>query len=164
MQPLLVFNPKEIEPIDYVDRKTAKAIIVNDNDEVFSFKSNLIGGGVDGDETYEEALHREALEEAGITIEIGKYLGEVIAYRDALKKKYIIKGYVCRYVAKVAEPVDELHHVPEWRKHKDFVLQLENDINEIKKEGVIDGNFDLFETRIGNSEMMACFLKEAFKE
>ena len=161
--PLLVINSKEIESEGYEDRKTAKAVIVNEKGEIFSFSSVLIGGGVDGEETYEEALHREALEEAGISIEIGKYLGEVIGYRNAIKKKYIIKGYICKYIEKVAEPVDELHHVPEWRNRKDLVEKIKKEIIEIKEAGIIDNNFDYFETRIANREMMICFIEEAFK-
>ena len=47
---------------------------------------------------------------------------------------------------------------------KDFLLQLENDIKEVEKEGVVDNNFDLFQARIGTLEMMMCFIKEAFKK
>ena len=162
---LLTINPKEKEPADYTDRKTSKAVIVNNAGEVFSFPSILIGGGVEGNETFEEALHREALEEAGVKIEIEKYLGEVIGYRDALKQKYIIKGYVCKYIDKVAEPIDELHHKPQWIHHVDLVNRIKKEIHEIKIAGVKDGEDpDYFQARIGNREMMICLVEEAFKK
>ncbi len=38
----------------------------------------LPGGEIEGTETKEEAIHREVLEELGISVEIGCYLGKLM--------------------------------------------------------------------------------------
>lgn len=46
-----------------------------DNDEYFSGSWELPGGGVDENETPQESLKREVLEECGLKVEVGKPLG-----------------------------------------------------------------------------------------
>lgn len=58
----------------------SKAIIYDTNDNIILGKRTItqcyepLGGTLQGIETFEEALHREILEEAGITIEILDYI------------------------------------------------------------------------------------------
>lgn len=101
---LLTLNANKFEPENYSVRKTVKTIIPNENNEVLIFGSNLIGGGVEKGESDEDALKREALEEAGIEIEIIKPLGDITQYRDFLKKKYIITGYISRGIGAASIP------------------------------------------------------------
>lgn len=60
----------------------------------------LPGGEIEGNETNEETLHREVMEELGCEIEIGTYLGEAedFYYSTFRKKYYHNPGYF--YVAK----------------------------------------------------------------
>ncbi|MBP7774829.1 NUDIX domain-containing protein [Candidatus Woesebacteria bacterium] len=78
------FINANLEPVPYDGsevtwRVSAYALIIKDG-KLLVAKSrhekfyDVIGGGVDIGETIEEALHREALEEAGAHIEIGKLL------------------------------------------------------------------------------------------
>ena len=162
--PLLIIESHQKDTSGFADRKTAKAVIYNDKGEVLIFPHSLIGGGLEGDETYEEALHREALEEAGIKIEIERYIGEVIGYHDPMKRKYIIHGYLCKYVAKIAEPVDELDHTPIWENPNDTIRRVQKSLEELEVEGVTDGDIELFESRIGNRKAMLSFLREVFEK
>ncbi len=84
------YNPA----IEYKDRLTVRALILNEKNEVLIINDGLLpGGGVEEhDEDIISALHRECLEEVGMTISKIKELGTVIQYRDLIHRKYIIQG------------------------------------------------------------------------
>ena len=165
--PLLILNSNEYEPTDYVDRKTTKAVIVNQEGKVLLFDSNLIGGGVEGNETFEEALHREALEEAGARVEIVKYLGDAIQYRDFIKRKYVVKGYYCTYVESLGLPTttqdDEQGIEAQWFSPDEALSNLQKEIDIIKNENPKEYKDDAYQMEIYNREMAVFFIKEAFK-
>ena len=149
---------------EYTDRKTAKAVVVNDSGEVLLFPHSLIGGGIEGNETYEEALHREALEEAGIQIEIIKPVGEVIGFHDGSKLKYIVHGYLCKYIAKVADAVDELDHPPRWENPEDAINRIQANLDNLLIQDVGPDGEGMFQSRVANRHIAICFLNEAFKK
>lgn len=160
----IILNPKTIEPEDYADRFTVKAVIVNNEGNVLLFRSNLIGGGVEEGETNEQALHREVLEETGIEIEIIKPLGQVIAYRDATKQIYRMFGYECKYIRKVKEPIDETTNPAFWENPKDSISRFQSDIYMLKKADKSLYEPAVYEAKLYNREMSLIFLKESFKE
>ena len=162
--PLLIIESHLDDTSDFVERKTAKAVVYNEQGEVLVFPHSLIGGGLEGDETYEDALHREALEEAGIKIEIEKYIGEVIGYHDPLKRKYIIHGYLCRFVDKIADAIHELDHPPIWENPLDAIARVSKNLEIITEKGPVGGDIEMFESRIGNRRTMLAFLKEIFEK
>jgi ADP-ribose pyrophosphatase YjhB (NUDIX family) len=87
----------------YEDRPTVKAIVLNDANEVALFPG-LPGGGVEKGETLEEALHRECMEELGMMVEIIQPLGITEQYRDAIKKHYIVHGFLAKKVGDLTTP------------------------------------------------------------
>ncbi len=67
----------------YIDRPGAYAVILKDG--LYAVVKNpkstfLIGGGIEDDETPEEALHREVEEEIGMTIRIDRKIGVAKQY------------------------------------------------------------------------------------
>ncbi|PWU23462.1 hypothetical protein C5B42_02815 [Candidatus Cerribacteria bacterium 'Amazon FNV 2010 28 9'] len=78
------FINANLEPVEYDGspitwRISAYALIIKDGKLLigkskFEKHYDVIGGGIELGETIEEALHREALEEGGVTIKIGKLL------------------------------------------------------------------------------------------
>jgi len=161
---LLILNSNSSEPEDYEIRKTVKAIIVNNNGEILLFGSSLVGGGVEEGETDEQALYREAMEEVGMQIEIGKSMGEVIQYRDFLKKKYIVNGYVCTYVATISDPTsdqrDERGVKAVWKKPEDVIAQLESDVKSLKTGDPSAYEGDTYQSKLYNRETTVALLKE----
>ena len=162
MNLLATFNENPIEPTDYADRETVKAIIINDNDEVLLFGSGLPGGGVEEGETLEEALHRELMEEIGATIEIIRELGNVITYRDVLRKKYIFTGYYCQLVS-LARPTttfeNEIGVRLSWKNREQTIRDMENHILEVQTKGkeVFEG--DRYQAHLFNTKTAIVFLK-----
>lgn len=162
MNILAVFNDNDFEPIDYKDRPTVKAVIVNEKDEVLLFAGGLPGGGVEDGETNEQALKRELMEEVGAEVEIVRELGNVITYRDVIKKKYIFTGYECRLISQInpSTTIDhEIGKTATWKKRSEAIKEMENHIVEVKnnKEEYED---DRYQRHIFNTEAALIFLKQ----
>ena len=164
---LHTINANSIEPTKYTDRKVVKGIVVDDKDNVLLLPSGLIGGGVEENETDEQALYREALEETGMEIEIIKPLGQVITYRDVLKKKYIINGYLCKYMKTVSAPTttdsSEQKMKAIWQSPKEGIARLETEIQLIKQEDPSLHLGDIYQSKVYNRETAVVFLKQAFR-
>ena len=78
-----VIKPKE-KDINYTKRKGAYVIIKKDNDKIVIAKEEnkyfFIGGGIEAEETEEEALKREVLEETGYILKNIEYFDTVKSY------------------------------------------------------------------------------------
>lgn len=77
----------------------------------------LVGGGVDEDESLEEALRREILEEAGCEVKIISYLGFLEEFRS--KENFYQKSHI--YITKVVKDTKQLHLT---KKEKDEGARL----------------------------------------
>lgn len=161
---LLTLNLNTFEPENYSVRKTVKAVIMNENDEVLLFGSGLIGGGVEDGESDEDALTREALEEAGIQIEIVKPLGAVTQYRDFLEKKYIITGYLCKQVGVAGDSTstqtDEQGVRATWKNIREAVSDLKLQIDGLKNADASAYEGDTYQSKLFNRETTLRFLEE----
>jgi len=86
-----------------ISRNAVRAIILKENTVLMVFlgKTNEFkfpGGGIEGNETIEEALKREVLEEVGYNvIKIGKKIGIITEYGIALDDKNNIFKMVSEY-------------------------------------------------------------------
>ena len=75
MKSLLTINENDFEPTGYSIRKVVRSLILDQTGtKVLFFGSHLVGGGVEEGETDEQAVAREAMEEAGARVKIGKCL------------------------------------------------------------------------------------------
>lgn len=162
---LLVLNDNPVEPLDYDERRAAKAVVVDEENNILTLGQFLLGGGVEKEETYEEALHREVLEEAGIQIEILQPLGFVVSYRDMLRRKYVTAGYLCKFKKKISDPTTtheyEKNEVLKWRPLGELRKSYENEIEQL----ILDKkrfSTDEFQSSMFHKQMILAFLKKAF--
>lgn len=122
------FKPDYISPedIQYSVRKAARGILVQNGKIALLFvtKENyhkLPGGGIEGNETNEEAFIREIREETGCECEIGK-VGDsnsaVLEWRDGFKLFQISYTFFAQVVG---EP--KATHMTEEEISEDFMLK-----------------------------------------
>ncbi len=164
MNQSFIIKPNKFDLNEYTTRSVVRCAILNEDDtKVLFFGSTLVGGGVEGEETDEEAIARECMEEAGATVKILKYLGEVVAYRDAIKKKYVVRGYVCKQVGGLQKPTstspDEQGIEAKWIAVPEAITQLEREISELEKQETFEDE-DLYHGRIYNRKILLYFLKD----
>lgn len=92
-------------------RTAVRAILLNSENKiallhkVVKNEYKLIGGGLEDNESLEQALEREVLEETGCTMQIISELGYVIEYRT--KDNFIQTSYI--YVCRVSSNTRVLH-------------------------------------------------------
>lgn len=114
---IITFGKKE-EGKEYILRPAVYCVMLNSSNKVAIIQTSdgkyfLPGGGIEDHETNEECLKREALEEMGMDIEIGKYIGCANRYFYSTNefKHYLSEGYFykCNVGKKISEPIEEDH-------------------------------------------------------
>lgn len=115
-------------------RKDGKILVVKraDGDDHRSGAWETVGGGIDENETPQEALHREIMEEAGIKVEI-KEPFNVFSFKKDTGEFKIGITFVCDWLSgEVA--LSEEHSAYEWIEPEEFeqlesVKSLHDEIN-----------------------------------
>lgn len=104
----------------YLDRSAAYAIIVNKQNNKIAVIKNprnyfLPGGGTEEDESSQECIIRECLEEMGFYIKIKEFLCKGELYHNGLAlKRYlhsIADFYIVESFEKVKEPIEKDHEI-----------------------------------------------------
>ncbi len=107
------------EIIKYEVRKAARAVLVNESNQVALLHVTkdgyykLPGGGVEENESIHDALAREVYEEAGTGIEILDELGMTIEYREQFEQLQMSYSFLCKTRGELIEPnytQNELDH------------------------------------------------------
>lgn len=164
MEILKIINENQNQ-FDYKTRLTVKAIVLDESGNTAIFSELLLDGGVEEGETVEQVLHRECREEAGIKIEIIRPLGIVVQYRDILKRKYEVHGFLARLTGghglPTTEQVDEIGKTMEWLPVSEARSIFEKRITGLEtvtKEGLVD---DAQQGKLYNTITALTFLDEA---
>lgn len=168
MTPIQILNASSIEPEGYTDRPTVKAVVIDQDNRVLLFSGALLGGGVETGEDLPTALARECLEEAGIEIEVLDALGVVIQFRDAFKKRYVIHGFLARFIAQQGEPTttqeNEQKRTVTWYGVAEAEQLLVDEIIKIEEVGDTNAVEDKYQSELFNTKTALCFLQEARKK
>ena len=110
---------KKIENKEYYKRPGAYAIIERNQDNKIAIVTNgigyfFLGGGLENDETNEEALRRELIEESGYTITDIRFFDSVSTYIFNEEKGYMdidAKIFIAKFHKKIAEPIEKDHKI-----------------------------------------------------
>ncbi len=105
--------------IVYKDRAGAYGIALNNENKVPVVKTAigyfLLGGGIENEETHEECIVRECLEEAGLCVKVKEFIckGDKYHWSDALK--YYMHGigyfYNMKITGKLAVQIESDHEL-----------------------------------------------------
>jgi 8-oxo-dGTP diphosphatase len=125
---VLEFGVKIPEKI-YIDRPGAYAVLLGEDGLIGVVRNSkgyfLIGGGIDNNESPEEALHREVKEEIGGEIEIISKIGEAIehSFADELNQYFTKYGYFYKAIV-LKTGVGEADHELQWLSFDEALSKL----------------------------------------
>lgn len=176
MNPIAIFYEEDVFPnkaieqkgVIFEDRPTGKAIVF-DHDGNVALVGNMInsfrllpGGGIDNNESPEEGIKRECLEEIGCVVELIHNLGIIEDYRTRDKKHCINHCYTARLVGEKGELAlteDEakngMHVI--WTPIEEAVAILQKEVEQLKR-----GEVTFYNTGF-NILRDSIFLQEALK-
>jgi len=109
---------EKIEGLDYQTRKAVYAVIFNSTrKKVLTVQNSrghyfLPGGGIENNESFQECLEREMLEETGYEVTIGSFLGNAKRFFQSTKNEHLINDgyfYLVELLDKKQEPIEEDH-------------------------------------------------------
>jgi 8-oxo-dGTP diphosphatase len=113
-----IFGTKK-DKVPYVFRPGVYGLIFNESKNKIAIIETadgmyfLPGGGLENDETHEECIRRESMEEIGIELQLEKYIGiaQRYFYSSNDQKYYLSEGhfYLCSRTGIAGEPTEEDH-------------------------------------------------------
>lgn len=129
--------------ITYADRPTVKVIVRNGHGKILLLNDGLLpGGGVERNESNEQALGREVSEECGMTLKNITPLGAVVQYRDYLAKRYIVYGYSADRDTTVTEAnpqdIGEMNFEYQWLSTDAAIALVKKSIASLERVKVHD--------------------------
>lgn len=138
--------------IEYTDRNTGKAIIIDDNGMVglVGNKQNdfllLPGGGIDAEENIEDGIIRECLEETGCNVVLKSEVGIIDDYRPRDKKHCINYCYVANVIGEKGEAshTDDESNIGMYTKWVDVKTAL--DIFKKQERDLKEGRVTFYNT------------------
>jgi len=162
-----VLNANEILPVDYSIRKTVKVVLFNAQDQIAVFETGTLpGGGLQDDETAEEALIRECREELGMTIDQIHKICNIEQYRDYLQKHYVIEGYTAILDEIIEEPTtddpDELKRELLWLSPRESIEFMSELLVTVSNDPNLEG--DAMQGRLYNIATAKIILTQAMEE
>ncbi|MFA5000748.1 MAG: NUDIX hydrolase [Candidatus Paceibacterota bacterium] len=176
MNPLAIFKEKDVFPnkeasendITFSDRLTGKAVVFDDEGKValVGNKVNsfylLPGGGIDENESIENGIKRECLEEVGCLVDLLDMVGVIEDFRDRDKTHCINHCYTARLIGgkgelKLTEEEKKngLHVI--WIPLDEAISILEKEVEQLKR-----GEVTFYNTSF-NILRDDLFLKEVFR-
>ena len=132
----------EINESEYALRPTVKGLVLDADGNICVYtihgRSLFPGGGIEGDETPEQAFMRECKEEIGCDVKIISVLGKANEYRKRPGKKYDITFFIAEVIGEKGTPtttqIDELGIKIEWLPAEKIYSILENQIHTLAKD------------------------------
>ena len=118
--------------VTYRDRVGAYGVVFRAKNQVAAIRTSrgffLPGGGIEGDETHEECIVRESLEEAGLAVAVMEFIGKGETYhRWSDRLRYHMHGIGYFYHARLIEivaVVTEADHELVWLDIAECVQNL----------------------------------------
>jgi 8-oxo-dGTP pyrophosphatase MutT (NUDIX family) len=118
-------------------RKAVRAVVMDDNNKVALINVSklnyykLPGGGIEGEESMEQALKRECLEEVGCDVNIGAEIGSVLEHRDKINTDQESFCFLTKAVGKKGQPALVGYEItdgfePVWADIDEAILLVEN--------------------------------------
>ena len=126
------FFGEKKENVKYMSRPGVYIIFFNPKDEIGVIKTPkglfLPGGGKNKNESDEECLKREMIEELGWKIKIGDLIGRNIQYLNLNRKFLKLESnfYLGESFLKVSEPEEE-DHLLKWLSFDHFIENLHSE-------------------------------------
>lgn len=129
---IITFGEKK-EDITYIRRPAVYCLMFDSHKENLAIiqtidgKYFLPGGGIENNETHEECLKRKALEEMGMAIEMGNYVGCARRYFYSTNENryYLSEGYfyLCDIGMQINKATEEEHFL-KWIEPIDAIGKL----------------------------------------
>jgi 8-oxo-dGTP diphosphatase len=133
----VISGAKNLPPANFRERTAARAVLFDAENKIALLHVRkqgyykLPGGGLDGDETVEQGLERELLEETGCHTEITGEVGEIEEYRNEEKIHQRSFIFLARVVGEKGETnmmddeLEEDFHL-EWVGLRDALDKIKN--------------------------------------
>jgi len=147
-----VFPNMLVTKVDFLDRLTGKAIVVDKEEKIVLVGSSLNhvytlpGGGIEKGETIEAGILREMVEEIGCNIKIDYMLGVIDDYRNRDKTHCINHCAVAKIIGEKGIPKLTEEEKKNGLQVKWFKLEEALEILQKEKASVLRGEINFYNT------------------
>ena len=134
---------KSVKNVQYNIRKAARAIVINKDNGIALMHAQkynyykIPGGGVEANESIQQALKREVFEEAGCKVKVSRPVGVIIEYRDKIKVIQISYCFIAHVIG-----IPKKNSLTKAEKEEQFEVKwisgLDNAIRLVQKSNKVE--------------------------